>query len=109
MRAYRGVQRHEERERASAQQVARELNYYHDEDGSLVIHARLPAEEGAVVLQALNAAIDAGKTEENEAEREDVTAVRLPQTSLAAASSIAARLWRWIRCAASPATAACYG
>ncbi|MCP4332024.1 MAG: DUF222 domain-containing protein [Gammaproteobacteria bacterium] len=75
VRAYRGVQRHEERERASAQQAARELNYYHDEDDSLVIHARLPAEEGAVVLQALNAAIDASKTEENEAEPEDVIAV----------------------------------
>jgi hypothetical protein len=76
VRAYRGVERHEERERAAAQQAARELNYYHDEDGSLVIRARLPAEEGAVVLQALNAAMDARKAEEsNEAESEDVTAV----------------------------------
>jgi len=52
------------------------LNYYYDDDGSLVIRARLPAEEGAVVLQALNAAMDARKAEENnESESEDVTAV----------------------------------
>jgi len=54
---------------------ARELNYYHDEDGSLVIRARLPAEEGAVVLQALNAAMDARNAEQNDAEPENVTAV----------------------------------
>jgi len=57
--------------------ATRELIYYHDEDGSLVIHARLPAEEGAVVLQALNAAMDARYAEKNESEPEDVTAVTL--------------------------------
>jgi len=75
VRAYRSVERYEERERATKQHAERELNYYHDDDGSLVIHARLPSEEGAVVLQALNAAMDARKAEENEAESEDVTAV----------------------------------
>jgi len=78
VRAYRGVERREERERASAQHASRELNYNHDEDGNLVIHARLPAEEGAVVLQALNAAMDARRAEENEAQPEDVTAVTPP-------------------------------
>jgi hypothetical protein len=75
VRAYRGVKRRAERERASAQHTARELNYYYDDDGSLVIRARLPAEEGAVVLQALNAAMDARDAEQNEAEPDDVTAV----------------------------------
>jgi hypothetical protein len=37
--------------------------------------ARLPAEEGAVVLQALNAAMDARYAEHNAAEPDDVTAV----------------------------------
>ncbi|MCP4765844.1 MAG: DUF222 domain-containing protein, partial [Gammaproteobacteria bacterium] len=59
VRAYRHVGRLEERERAMAQHASRELTYYYDDDGSLVIRARLPAEEGAVVLQALNAAMDA--------------------------------------------------
>ena len=54
--------------------AARELNYYHDDDGSLVIRARLPAEEGAVVLQALNAAMDAQSAEVRDDMAEDVTA-----------------------------------
>ena len=75
-RAYRGVERNAERERAAKQHDGRELNYYHDDDGSLVIRARLPAEEGAIVLQALYVAMDACKAEENrETEPEDVTAV----------------------------------
>jgi len=75
VRAYRSVERREERERAKAQHAARELNYYHDDDGSLVIHARLPVEEGAVVLQALNAAMDARDSEQNDVESDDITAV----------------------------------
>ena len=75
VRAYRSVGRQAQRELAAAQHAARELNYYHDEDGSLVIRARLPAEEGAVVLQALNAAMEARYAAQNEAESDDVTAV----------------------------------
>jgi len=80
VRAYRRVGRLEERERATAQHAARELTYYYDDDGSLVIRARLPADEGAVVLQALNAAMDAQREVERDAqardeESEDVTAV----------------------------------
>jgi hypothetical protein len=75
VRAYRHVGRLAERENAMAQHAARELNYYFDEDGSLVIRARLPAEEGAVVLQALNAAMDAQHAGENDDTANDVTAV----------------------------------
>ena len=75
VRGYRRVGRLAQRERAAAQHAARELNYYHDEDGSLVIRARLPAEEGAVVLQALNAAMDARYAEHNGVDPDDVTAV----------------------------------
>jgi hypothetical protein len=75
VRAYRSVGRHSECERAEARHAARELTYYYDDDGSLVIRARLPAEAGAVVLQALNAAMDARHAEQNEAESDDVTAV----------------------------------
>jgi len=65
VRAYRRVGRLAEREQAMDSHAARELNYYHDDDGSLVIRVRLPAEEGAIVLQALNAAMDAQRTAEN--------------------------------------------
>jgi hypothetical protein len=72
VRAYRRVGRLEECERASARHASRELTYYYDDDGSLVIRARLPPDEGAVVLQALNAAMDA---QERDAQSDDVTAV----------------------------------
>jgi hypothetical protein len=75
VRAYRSVENRVEREQALASQAARELNYYHDEDGCLVIRARLPAEEGAVVLQAINASMDAQCKEEHEDAADDVTAV----------------------------------
>ena len=79
VRAYRSVvgraDRLAEREQAGTRHAARELNYYHDDDGCLVIHARLPAEEGAVVLQALNAAMDAQRPEEDDDAANDVTAV----------------------------------
>jgi len=75
VRAYRYVGRLAEREQAMARHAARELTYYHDDDGSLVIRARLPAEEGAVVLQALNAAMDAQCTGGNNDAANDVTAV----------------------------------
>jgi hypothetical protein len=39
-----------------AQYRQRECSYYTDEDGSLVIRAQLPAELGAIVLKALEAA-----------------------------------------------------
>jgi hypothetical protein len=75
VRAYRSVDSRAEREQAVANQAARELNYYHDDDGCLVIRARLPAEEGAVVLQAINAAMDAQRPGEEDDAANDVTAV----------------------------------
>jgi hypothetical protein len=75
VRGYRRAGRLAEREQAMANHAARELNYYHDEDGCLVIRARLPAEEGAVVLQALEAAMEAQRPAEDEDASEDVTAV----------------------------------
>jgi hypothetical protein len=58
VRAYRGVERREERERAERQHDERHLTHTIDDDGAVVIHARLPAERGAVVLKALQAAMD---------------------------------------------------
>jgi len=66
VRAYRRVGRLAEREQAMASHATRALNYYHDEDGSLVIRARLPVEDGAVVLQAIDAALDAQDTGSND-------------------------------------------
>ena len=43
--------------REAAQQENRSLSYNYDEDGSLVLKARLPAEAGALVVKALNLAL----------------------------------------------------
>lgn len=57
VRSYRGVLRQgDETEVANQRHDRRYVNYHWDDDGSLVLNARLDPEEGAVVL----AAIDSG-------------------------------------------------
>lgn len=58
VRNYRRVLRNEAVTHANDVHAARELCWFWDEDGSLVIKARLPAESGALVLKALEAAED---------------------------------------------------
>jgi len=58
VRSYRRAQRNEETASANKVYSERKLTWYWDEDGSLVINARLPAESGALVLKALEAAAD---------------------------------------------------
>ena len=50
---------------ANGQFDARSVTYRYDEDGSLLIAARLPAEAGAMVLKALELAMDSGECEES--------------------------------------------
>ena len=57
VRAYRRATEAEELSREQRQQMNREVRYCWDNDGSLVLKARLPAEVGALVLKALDAAI----------------------------------------------------
>ena len=56
VRAYKRVKRLED---AQGSHRARFVSHHWDEDGSLVISGRLPAEQGALVLTALKAAKDA--------------------------------------------------
>jgi len=58
VRAYRRVQRIEASEHAEKLHAGRELRWHIDEDGCYVIEARLPAEQGALLLKALEAAAD---------------------------------------------------
>jgi hypothetical protein len=53
VRKYRRVQAQRDTDTANAIHVTRELTYYWDEDGALVIRGRLPAEQGALVLKAI--------------------------------------------------------
>lgn len=56
---YRKVQAIAERQRANTLHEQRSVNFHHDQDGALVIDARLPPETGEIVLQALAAAGEA--------------------------------------------------
>ena len=58
VRRYRWTQRRDAAKQAESQHLARQLNYFYDDDGSFVLHARLPPEIGAIVLKALQTAGD---------------------------------------------------
>ena len=69
VRKCRQVERAQEGEETEQQHDRRSLEYYWDENRSLVIRARLPTEEGAIVLKAL----EAGAGRPWEADREAVS------------------------------------
>jgi hypothetical protein len=57
VRAYRRCQEAEELTREVRQQQSRSLSYRYDDDGSLVVNCRLPAEAGAGLVKALELAL----------------------------------------------------
>jgi len=58
VRAYRRCQEAEELSREQRQQQSRSVSFRYDDDGSLVLTCRLPAEVGAIVMKALDIAIE---------------------------------------------------
>jgi hypothetical protein len=58
VRHYRRAQEAAELSREARQQATRKVTYFYDEDGSLVLKGRLPAEIGALVIKALDAAVN---------------------------------------------------
>ena len=58
VRGYRRASRAGELELEARQHAGRALRWWHDEDGALVLQARLTAEGGAIVLRALQAAME---------------------------------------------------
>jgi hypothetical protein len=86
VRKYRRVQRQRDVDTANAIHVTRELTYYWDEDGALVFHGRLPAEQGAVILKALDRQVE---QRFREPPQEDVSAETPEQPE--ARSPVAAR------------------
>src|SRR6202789_3902686 len=58
VRGYRQAQQAAELSREAQQHVNRGVSYEYAEDGSLVLKARLPALAGALVIQALKAAVE---------------------------------------------------
>jgi hypothetical protein len=57
VRLYRRAIQAQELSREASQQDSRSVSYYWEEDGSLVLKARLPAVGGALVVKALEAAL----------------------------------------------------
>ncbi len=58
VRAYRRCQDAEELSREVRQQQARCVSFQHDDDGSLILKCRLPAEAGAQLMKALELAVE---------------------------------------------------
>ena len=58
VRAYRRCQEAEELSRDQRQQQHRRVSFRYDDDGSLILTCHLPAEAGAVVLKALDVAVE---------------------------------------------------
>lgn len=59
VRHYRRAKEAEELSREARQQAGRGLSWFFDDDGSLVLKARLPAEAGALLIKAFDAAMEA--------------------------------------------------
>jgi len=68
VRGYRRAREAEELTREAQQQATRHVSYCHDEDGSLILKARLPAEMGALLVKALDAAMKDEAVEDISAE-----------------------------------------
>ncbi len=58
VRAYRRCQEAEELSREQRQQQNRRVSFRHDDDSSLILTCHLPAEAGAIVMKALDIAIE---------------------------------------------------
>ena len=59
VRKYHWTQRRDAGKLARLQHAHRQVNYFYDENGELILNARLPPEIGAVVRKAIEAAVDA--------------------------------------------------
>ena len=71
VRNYRKVKRCEALERDNRLHGSRELNWYTDDDGSVVLKGRLSPEQGARILQALDVALGAIREEQRNAAEDD--------------------------------------
>jgi hypothetical protein len=78
VRKYCWVERLEDARRSNDQHVARYLRFSYDEDGSMLVNARLPAEVGALVRKAVEVAValaekDAARASAEASEQEPST------------------------------------
>ena len=86
VRLHRRAKRAEETERADARHENRGLTFWHEDDGTVVVHGRFPPEMGARILSALDAAMTAHAAEQPAAGAASPAAPR-PTGSTATTSS----------------------
>ncbi len=79
VRHYRRAQEAEELSRAEQQRANRSVGYYFDHDGCMVLKARLPAEAGALLIKALNAAVEELPVEDSPQPEPAKSTINLPQ------------------------------
>jgi hypothetical protein len=79
VRHYRRAQEAEELSRAARQRANRLVAYYFDHDGCMVLKARLPAEAGALLIKALNAAVEELPIEDSPRPELAKSTINLPQ------------------------------
>ncbi len=72
VRHYRRAQEAEELSREARQQANRGLSYFYDDDGSLVLKGRLPAEVGMLVLKAIERCVQSTPRADVSAETSEV-------------------------------------
>ena len=85
---FRTASRLQDSEIANEQYRSREVTHYYDHDGCLVIKARLPAEQGALIVKALEMAMDASGQPDPD---KDDTADQVPSGQTSEPEPVAAR------------------
>jgi hypothetical protein len=73
---YRSAKRMQDAALAEEQYRDRELSHYYDHDGCLVIKARMPAEQGALIIKALEMAMEKDFVAESDTEDQPVATRR---------------------------------
>ncbi|MFT3804358.1 MAG: DUF222 domain-containing protein [Burkholderiaceae bacterium] len=96
VRHYRRAQESIELDREARQVASRGLHYHYDQDGSLVLQARLPAETGALLVKALEQASDVRRDRDVSAEAQDVSAETAPTLAQRRADALARFAETWL-------------
>ena len=78
VRKYRHAKRLQDTDRTRAEHDGRHLTWFFDEDDCLVIKGRLPPEQGALIVKALEMAMDADFAEQNDPKDVSAEASREP-------------------------------
>lgn len=74
VRTYRRIDRLHEAARANRHHAQRALQWRYEDDGSMLITVRLPAEQGALVLRAITGAAESARAERDGADRAPIGA-----------------------------------